>query len=69
MVPGIPARGQRPEPQREWPEMCERICIGRSRGGRTDEAGAIAAFCAHETAVKDTISPDRLLVPSQASEG
>ena len=57
-----------PEPQREWLEMCVRVCIDRSLGGRTDKAGAIAAFNAHEAAVKATIGADRLLV-HQAKDG
>ncbi len=57
-----------PEPQRDWLEMCERVCIGRSLNGCTNEAGAMAAFNAHETAVKSTISANRLLV-HQAKDG
>jgi hypothetical protein len=38
------------------------VVIGRSLGGRTDPESLLAAFRAHEAAVKATIAPERLLV-------
>ena len=51
-----------PEPQREWLEMVYRVVVDRSLGGHMDEAGAIAAYNAHEAAVKAAIPTERLLV-------
>jgi hypothetical protein len=47
---------------RPWLEMVVDVVIKRSLGGRTDQDGLLAAFNAHETAVKAAIAPDRLLV-------
>ena len=57
-----------PPPAREWLEMVTRVVIDRSLNGATDAAGLLAAFEAHEAAVKETIPPDRLLVP-RAGDG
>ena len=51
-----------PDEQREWLEMCVRICVDRSLGGRTDQESAMAAFEAHEAAVKQAVPEGQLLV-------
>lgn len=51
-----------PEPARPWLEMVSKVVIERSLGGRTDRDGVIAAFEAHEAAVKASVPPERLLV-------
>lgn len=50
------------ENRRAWAAMTREVIIERSLGGRTDRAGLIAAFRAHEQAVRDTLPPERLLV-------
>jgi hypothetical protein len=51
-----------PEEQREWLEMVCKVVIDRSLGGKTDRDGVIAAFEAHEAAVKKAVPADNLLV-------
>jgi hypothetical protein len=51
-----------PEPARPWLEMVSDVVIGRSLGGGTSREELIAAFNAHEAAVKSGIPADRLLV-------
>jgi len=51
-----------PEPARPWLEMVTDVVVRRSLGGRTDPEGLLAAFRAHEAAVKAAIPPERLLV-------
>ena len=51
-----------PEEQRAWLTMAREVVIGRSLGGRADRDGIIAAFNAHEAAVKAAVPKDRLLV-------
>jgi hypothetical protein len=51
-----------PEPARPWLEMVTDVVVRRSLGGSTDAEGLLAAFRAHEAAVKAAIPPDRLLV-------
>lgn len=50
------------ESARPWLEMVTDVVINRSLGGKTGRDDLIAAFNAHEAAVKATIPPDRLLV-------
>jgi hypothetical protein len=51
-----------PAPARPWLEMVTDVVIKRSLGGKTSRDDLIAAFHAHEAAVKAEISPGRLLV-------
>ncbi len=57
-----------PPPAVEWLKMVTKVAIDRSFGGRTDKDGIIAAFHAHEAAVKAEIPAHRLLV-HQARDG
>lgn len=57
-----------PEEQREWLEMVSKVVIDRSLGGKTDRESVIAAFEAHEAAVKEAIPKEDLLV-FRASDG
>ena len=57
-----------PEEQREWLQMVCRVVIDRSLGGKTDKDSVIAAFEAHEAAVKEALPADKLLV-FQATDG
>jgi hypothetical protein len=57
-----------PEAQREWLEMVSKVVIDRSLGGKTDRDSVIAAFEAHEAAVKEAMPADNLLV-FQAADG
>lgn len=57
-----------PEEQRAWLEMVCRVVIDRSLGGRTDREGAMAAFEAHEAAVKAAV-PDGNVLVFQAKDG
>jgi len=51
-----------PEPARPWLEMVTDVVIERSLGGKTGQEDLVAAFEAHEAAVKSEIAPERLLV-------
>ncbi len=51
-----------PPEQRDWLEMVRRTVVERSLGGCADAEGAMAAFRAHEAAVKAAVPPERLLV-------
>lgn len=64
----LTAREKWPPEQREWLEMCYKVVIDRSLGGKTDHDGVIAAFEAHEAAVKEVVPADNLLV-FQATDG
>ena len=57
-----------PEEQKEWLEMVCKVVIDGSLGGRTDREGVMAAFEAHEAAVKQAIPEEKLLV-FQAADG
>ena len=58
----LTSREKWPEQQREWLEMVCKVVIDRSLGGKTDRDGVIAAFEAHEAAVKEAVPADNLLV-------
>ena len=64
----LTSREKWPEQQREWLEMVCKVVIDRSLGGKTDRDGVIAAFEAHEAAVKEAVPADNLLV-FQAKDG
>lgn len=64
----LTAREKWPDEQREWLEMCSKVVVDRSLGGRTDRDGVIAAYEAHEAAVTETIPAANLLV-FQAADG
>lgn len=51
-----------PEEQREWLEMVSKVVIDRSLGGKTNRDSVIAAFEAHEAAVKEAVPANDLLV-------
>ena len=51
-----------PEPARPWLEMVTDVVIDRSLGGKTGRDDLIAAFEAHESAIKAGVAPERLLV-------
>jgi hypothetical protein len=51
-----------PDEQRDWLEMVRKVVIDRSLGGKTDREGVMAAFEAHEAAVKAAVPADNLLV-------
>ena len=57
-----------PEEQREWLEMCVKVISGGSFGGKTDKDSVIAAFNAHEAAVKAAVPAENLLV-HRATDG
>ncbi|MBT4523036.1 MAG: hypothetical protein HOC23_23790 [Halieaceae bacterium] len=64
----LTGRDKWPEDKREWLEMVSEAVIERSLGGKTDREGVIAAFNAHEAAVKEVVPADNLLV-FQATDG
>jgi hypothetical protein len=51
-----------PDHARPWLEMVTDVVVGRSLGGKTGPDDLLAAFNAHEAAVKAEIPPERLLV-------
>jgi hypothetical protein len=57
-----------PDEQRAWLEMVSRVVIDRSLGSHTDREGAMAAFIAHEAAVKAE-APDGKVLVFQAKDG
>lgn len=51
-----------PANARPWLEMVFNVVVNRSLGGRMGDDDLLAAFNAHEAAVKSAVPPDRLLV-------
>lgn len=58
----LDAPGKWPPEQRAWLAMVRAVVIDRSLGGRTDRDGIIAAFNAHQTAIKARVPADKLLI-------
>ena len=58
----LTASGKRCAEQRDWLAMFRHVDIERSLGGRTDRTDAMAAFEAHEAAVRALVPEDNLLV-------